>query len=126
MSVTTYIIYVKPQTKIGIIKLSVSMLCILMIAFCGVFVYERSLVVYYLSITLLGVAAVALCAVNGEKYPHLERTIGVAAVVCAIAAAVYIIYYETGLNEKFTDFGALRKFIVDSGFWGFEIGRAHV
>ncbi|MCH5161394.1 MAG: TVP38/TMEM64 family protein [Clostridiales bacterium] len=111
----------KLQTKTGIIKLSVSMLCILMIAFCGVYVYDRSLFVYYLSITLLSGAAVALCAVNGDKYPHLERTIGVVAVVCILAAAIYIIYYQTGLNEKFTDFDAVRQFIVDSGFWGFAV-----
>ncbi len=111
----------KPQTKTGIIKLSVSMLCILMIALCGIYVYERSLVIYYLAVTLLGAAAVAFCAVNGEKYPHIERTLGVAAVVCAVAAAVYIIYYETGLNEKFTDFDALKGFILGSGFWGVAV-----
>ena len=92
-----------------------------MIALCGMYMYERSIVVYYLAVAVLGAVAVAFCAVDGEKYPHIERTLGVVAVVCAVVAAFYIAYYETGLNEKFTDFGALKEFILASGFWGFAV-----
>lgn len=87
-----------------------------MIVLCALFL-ERG-AIYYTAVTLFFVSAVAYSAVDGDKFPHVSRTIFVAAALSVFAVGCYIIYLTTGLSEKFNDFEALKSFILDSGFWG--------
>jgi len=92
-----------------------------MIVLCGVYLYDLSQVIYYTAISLFAVTAVVFCAIDGERYPHAERTVMVLAVVLAVCAGLYMLYYLTGLNERFDDFDAIKQFILDSGGWGFAV-----
>ena len=88
------------------------------IALCGLFVYDKSKVVYYTAVILLALSAVIYCALDETKYQHASRTMLVVSVLSAIVVACYIVYYKTGLSERFSDFDALKNFILDSGVWG--------
>lgn len=114
----TYNRYVKNTTKTVLIKVGVGATCAAMIVLCAMFIYARSKPTYYISVVLLAVCAVAYCALDGEKNPHASRTVLVATVVAAIVIGSYVLYYETGLSEKFSDFDALKAYIRGSGFWG--------
>lgn len=111
----------KPQIKSALAKCGTSALCLLTIAVGSVFLYDLDTVVFYVSVAALAAVAVSYCAIDGGKYPHASRTVLVAAVVACIFVALYIVYFETGLNEKFNDFDAIKSLILDSGFWGVAV-----
>ncbi len=117
----TYNNTVKPETRDVIVKSSVGLVCVAMIALCGMYMYEINMAVYYSAIALFAIAGVVYCAVDGSKFPHASRTVLVATIILTVAAAVYLLYYLTGLNVRFGNFDALKAFIVDSGFWGFAV-----
>lgn len=108
----------KAQTKTLLAKAGVGIMCAAMTALCGLFMYDRNKIMYYAAIVLFAASAVAYCALDGEKYPHASRTVFVGAVLTATVVGCYILYVKTGLSERFTDFDALKQFILDSGFWG--------
>lgn len=117
-SLTAYIIRVKPSTKCALTKVSVNLLCIVMTVLCGLFLHDRNAIWYYTAIVLFPVSAVVYSAVDGDKLPHVSRTLFVAVIISAFVVGCYILYCTTGLSEKFNDFDALKSFILDSGFWG--------
>ncbi len=88
---------------------------------CAIFVYPLSKVVYYSAICLTVFVAALYMIVDGEKSPHVARSTLVSFCVLAAAVVLYIVYYYTGLSIKFNDFAAIKKFIVDSGFWGYLV-----
>lgn len=92
-----------------------------MILLCEIFMKDNSAVWYYVSCVLLLLCPIVYCAAEGEKYKRLARFTAVIAVVTATVVVFYVIYYETGLSEKFSDFDALTAYIRDSGFLGIAI-----
>lgn len=111
----------KPQTKTAVVKLSISALCLAAVVLCGIYLYDRSALVYYLAITALILTATVFCAIDASAHTHISRTLIVVAVALIVCVVLYIIFYETGLNERFTDFSALKEFILASGGWGFAV-----
>lgn len=111
----------KPQTKSALAKIIVCSLCLIGIALCGMFMYNRNAYIYYASVIALGITASVFCIIDEQKYPHVARTTIVIAVSLVVLVGLYILFYTTGLNEKFTDFDAIKKVILDSGFWGFAV-----
>ncbi|MBD5132716.1 MAG: TVP38/TMEM64 family protein [Clostridiales bacterium] len=111
----------KSRTKTSLAQVVIGTLCAAMIALCGLFMSSGSVLLYCSAVVALSVFGVAFCAVDGEKYPHASRTMLVCAVVAAVVVGCYILYIKTGLSQKFTDFDALKQFILDSGFWGIAI-----
>ena len=96
-----------------------------MICVCAAFMRDMNSIVYYTAMCAFALVAVMYSAVDGEKFPHISRTLIVAALAAASIAAAYIAYYKTGLNEKFTDFDALRDYIRQSK-WGIALFLALV
>lgn len=111
----------KPQTKTAVAKIIVCALCLTGIALCGMFMYGRSVYIYYASVVALAVTAAVYCLIDAEKHTHVARTTLVIAVSLVILVVGYILFYTTGLNEKFTDFEAIKRIIQESGFWGFAV-----
>lgn len=111
----------KPKTKAILFKIAVGLLCAAMIALCGIYVYALNKIVYYAAISAFVAIAVVFCAIDGDKYTHVWRTLLVFAVVASLVLALYLIYMLTGLAQKFDDFDALKSFIVGSGFWGYAV-----
>lgn len=111
----------KPQIKTAIIKSSVGITAAVLVALCGIYIYALSKIVYYSAIASTIIVAVVYLALDGEKNTHVQRTLLVSYVVVAIVIVSYILYYYTGLSDKFNDFDALKSFIVGSGFWGYSI-----
>lgn len=83
------------------------------------FVRGRSAWLYYVIGGLSAVIPVAYCAADG--YKHVSRTVLVCGVVLFSVTALYALYYVTGLDKKFSDFDALKSYIIGSGFWGVAI-----
>ncbi len=117
---TTYNICVKQQTKTAVIKSVISLLGIGVAAACGMLIYERA-VVYYVTVTAVTLCAAAYNVIDGEKHPQASRVALVLAVLAIVVAACYVTYLSTGLSERFNDFDALKRFILDSGFWGVAV-----
>ena len=117
---TTYNISVKQQTKTAVIKSVISLLGIGVAAACGMLIYERA-VVYYVTVTAVTLCAAAYNVIDGEKHPQASRVALVLAVLAIVVAACYVTYLSTGLSERFNDFDALKRFILDSGFWGVAV-----
>ncbi len=92
-----------------------------MIALCGVYVYSISAPIYYAAISAFAVNVAVICVVDGEKYPHVARSAFVIELFLAAAVGAYILFYTTGLNEKFNDFEALKSVIIAGGGWGFAV-----
>ncbi len=111
----------RSQTRQGIVKVSLGALCIAALILSGIYIYGRSKVFYYIIVSLSAFFTVALCATDSLRTPHLGRFFCVCDILCISTVAVYILYYATGLSEKFNDFDALRVFILDSGVWGYVI-----
>ncbi len=111
----------KQQSKTALVKVSVTAVCIAMTAMCGMFMRGLSDVIYYVSVIALFLTSACFCLIDEQKYPHLSRTVLVCAVFVLVAVAAYMLFYLTGINERFTDFDALRDFIRASGFWGFAV-----
>ena len=88
---------------------------------CALFVYERSRIFYYTVIVAFALAAVFYCALDYDRFPHASRTALAVTVLLAVVVGCYILYFKTGLSERFENFEALKKFILDSGFWGVAI-----
>lgn len=91
-----------------------------MIALCGVYL-SADAVVFYITVAALALFAVVYAVVDADKTPHLSRMSLVVAVLTVVIAAAYTVYVSTGLGERFTDFDALKSFIVDSGYWGYAV-----
>ncbi len=109
----------KSRYKTAIVKCFVGISTAVIVSLCAVFVYPLSKTVYYAAICLTVLVAAVYMIIDGDKKPHVARSTLVTYVVLAAAVALYIIYYYTGLNVKFNDFDAIRRIIVDSGFWGY-------
>ena len=107
--------------KAALTKTLVGVLCIVAVVMCGMFLYDKSKIFYSLTVAAFATVTVLYCALDGEKYPHLSRTVFVVAVVGAAVLACYLLYIKTGLSEKFNDFDALKSYILNSGFWGIAI-----
>ena len=91
-----------------------------MIALCGVYL-SGGAVSFYLSVISLALFAVVFAAIDGDKIPHVSRIALVTAVLAIVIVAAYTTYVSTGLSDRFTDFEALKSFIVDSGYWGYAV-----
>ncbi len=111
----------KPYTKTAVVGIVVCALCLLGIALCGMFMYNRNPYIYYASVIALGITASVFCIIDAEKFPHVARTTIVIAVSLVLFVVLYILFYTTGLDKKFTDFDAIKSLILDSGFWGFAV-----
>ena len=116
--ICTYNICVKEQTKSTLSKLFVCVISVFTAVIGTMFVADRSVAIYCTFVALGALFAAVYCAVDGEKHKHVSRTVLVCAVVLAVAVAGYVLYYESGLSQRFDDFDALKTFILDSGFWG--------
>ena len=88
---------------------------------CEIFMKERSAVVYYVAVSVLLLCPIVYCVADKEKHKHFSRTVFVITVVAAILVVCYVLYYTTGLSQKFSDFSALKTYIRGSGFWGVAI-----
>ncbi len=108
----------KEQTKNALSKLSVCAIAVLTAALGAMYVARRNTVIYCVFVVLGALFAAVYCAVDAEKHKHASRTVFVCAAILAIVVAGYVLYYETGLSERFDNFDALKSFILDSGFWG--------
>lgn len=86
---------------------------------CGLFLNDGG-AIYYVSCAAIVLSAAVYCFID-EQFTHAHRTSLVAFVSIMIAVCAYILYEKTGLSQRFTDFDALKKFILDSGFWGIAI-----
>lgn len=89
------------------------------LAVCAIFAERGAF--FYISVCAILLSTVIFCLIDGEKYTHAYRTALVAFVSTVSIVIAYIVYTQTGLSEKFTDFDALKQFILDSGFWGVAI-----
>lgn len=83
-------------------------------------VYDRA-VIYYVTVSAVTLCAAAYNVIDGEKHAQASRVALVLAVVAVTVAVCYIVYISTGLSERFNDFDALKRFILDSGFWGVAV-----
>lgn len=95
--------------------------CIGTVILCEIFMKNRSALLYYTAVVALAVCPVVYCATDKEKYKHFSRTVLVAAVIAVTVVVCYVLYYTTGLSERFSDFSALTSYIRESGFWGVTI-----
>lgn len=111
----------KQNVKVALVKSGVGTLCLIMNVLCGMFLYDRNAIVYYSAFCFFSIIAVVYCIVEPERFPHVSRTLLVAAVASAAIVGAYILFYTTGLDKKFNDFDSLKAFIVDSGYWGFAV-----
>lgn len=111
----------KSQTLQAIVKVSLGLLCVAAVVLSGIYIYGRSKVFYYIIVATTAFFTVAFCAADSARAPHTSRFFCVCDVLCVSIVAVYILYYATGLSEKFNDLEALRSFILESGFWGYLI-----
>ena len=111
----------KAQVKSTLIDIVVCLVGIGTVILCEIFMKARSDILYYISVSALSVLPVLYCAVDKEKYKHFSRTLLVVTVVAAVVVACYVLYYTTGLSEKFSDFSALASYIRGSGFWGVAV-----
>ncbi|MCM1367824.1 MAG: TVP38/TMEM64 family protein [Roseburia sp.] len=107
----------RAYTKSALTKIAVNTACVAMIVLCVLFL-DRTSAIYYIAVAMFFASAVAFSAVDGDRFPHVSRTIFVVAVLCVFVVGCYIIYLTTGLSDRFNDFDALKSFILDSGFWG--------
>ena len=87
---------------------------------CEIFMRERSAVIYYISVSLLLLCTAVYCVADKDKYKHFSRTVLVVMVVAAVIVVCYVLYYTTGLSNKFSDFSALKAYIRASD-WGVAI-----
>lgn len=94
------------------VKLGISALCVAMVVLCAMFMASP----VYRGVAVGGFAllSVIYCVASGR----VERTLLVTIVACAAIAACYMLYVNTGLSAKFSDFDALREYILASGVWG--------
>lgn len=111
----------KAKTKRSLAQIAVGASSAATIALCGLFMSDKSVVLYCTAILSIAVFALLFCMVDGEKYPHASRTMLVCAVAAVVIVGCYLLYINTGLSEKFTDFDALKNFILGSGFWGIAV-----
>lgn len=86
---------------------------------CGTLLNDGGMI-YYISCAAIALSAAVYCFID-EQYTHARRTALVVFVSVMLIVCAYILYEKTGLSQKFTDFDALKKFILDSGFWGVAI-----
>lgn len=101
--------------------MTVGAICICAVVVSGIYIYPTSAVFFYIIVSLCLLATVLFCAVDGTRTPHLSRAFLVSGALCFAAVALYITYFETGLNETFSDFEVIRSFILKSGGWGYAI-----
>ena len=101
--------------------MTVGAICIGAVVVSGIYIYPTSAVFFYIIVSLCLLATVLFCAVDGARTPHLSRAFLVSGALCFAAVALYITYFETGLNETFSDFEVIRSFILKSGGWGYAI-----
>ena len=111
----------RSQSLQAIVKISLSLLCIGAVMLSGIYILEKSEVFFYIIVSLSALTAVAYCATDGTRVSHISRVFCVCEILCVLTVAVYILYYATGLSEKFNDFDSIRSFILDSGVWGYAI-----
>ncbi len=111
----------KASNKSVIGGVAVSMLCAAMTLLCEIYMKPRSAVFYYVSVIVLLLCPIFYCAADDEKFKRVSRIAAVVAGITATVVVAYVIYYTTGLNEKFSDFDALAAYIRGSGFWGIAI-----
>lgn len=109
---------VKEATVSTLAKVSVCAIAVAVAVIGAMFAASRNVIIYVTAVTLSAALAATYCAVDGEKYKHISRTVFVCAAVLGVSAAAYVLYYETGLSERFDDFDAIKRYIVDSGVWG--------
>ena len=92
-----------------------------MTVLCEIFMRERSLILYYIAVSALALCPVVYCLIDSERYKHASRTALVVAAIAVVLVVCYVVYYTTGLSEKFSDFDALTSYIRNSGAWGIAI-----
>ncbi len=95
--------------------------CIGTVILCEIFMKNRGEVLYYIAVAALSVCPVVYCAVDKDKYKHFSRTVMVATIIAVAVVVCYVLYYTTGLSDKFSDFSSLTSYIRGSGFWGVAI-----
>ncbi|MDE5563500.1 MAG: TVP38/TMEM64 family protein [Clostridiales bacterium] len=111
----------KDQTKSTLIAVILCTACVGTVILCEIFMKTRSAVLYYIAVSVLLVCPIVYCAVDKERYKHFSRTVLVVSIVAVAVVACYVLYYTTGLSDKFSDFDALKTYIRGSGFWGVAI-----
>lgn len=111
----------KAQTKSTLIAVILCAICAGTVILCEIFMKGRSAVLYYTAVSVLLVCPVVYCAADKEKYKHFSRTVLVVAIIAVSVIVCYVLYYTTGLSERFSDFDALKAYIRGSGFWGIAI-----
>ena len=97
------------------------LLCAGAVILCEIFMKGRSAVLYYVASVVLILCPIVYCTADKEKHKHFSRTTLVVAVVAVVVVACYVLYYTTGLSDRFSDFDALKQYIRGSGFWGIAI-----
>lgn len=112
---------VRPSTKNTIIKVCVCTLCIVVVVISGMYLYDINKIVYYCAVGLFALAAPIYCLIDSENHPHFARTAFVVIVFSAACVALYLVYYMTGLSERFSDFDAIKQVILDSGMGGVAV-----
>ncbi|MDE5592541.1 MAG: TVP38/TMEM64 family protein [Clostridiales bacterium] len=95
--------------------------CVGTVILCEIFMKTRSTVLYYVAVSVLLVCPIVYCAVDKERYKHFSRTVLVVSIVAVAVVACYVLYYVTGLSDKFSNFDAIKTYIRGSGFWGVAI-----
>ena len=111
----------KAQSVQAIAKICLGAVSLAAVILSGIYIYDRNIIFYYIIVSLSVVFSVAYTAVDYSRAPHVSRFFCVCDVLCVLVSTVYILYYETGLYESFSDFDAIRAYIRDSGFWGYAI-----
>lgn len=114
----THNIGMREATGTALSKTAVCFIAVAVTVISAMFVANRSVVLYVGAAVLASALAIAYCIIDGERLKHASRTVLVCAAVLGIAIAAYVVYYETGLSERFNNFEAIKQFIVDSGVWG--------
>ena len=111
----------KAQTKSTLTDIFICLICVGAVILCEIFMKTRSAVLYYTAVSLLLVCPIVYCTADKDKYKHFSRTVLVVAIIAVAVVACYVLYYTTGLSERFSDFNALKAYIRGSGFWGVAI-----
>lgn len=106
------------RSKIAAVRICVGLLCAAMIVVCAIFIRNRNAALYYAASVIFCLCATVYCASTDEKRSVLSRVALVVAAVCAVVVLCYIVYFSTGLSERFSDFESLKEFIRASGVWG--------
>lgn len=92
-----------------------------MLPMTQIFLKERNLAWHYAFGIVFSVAPILYCAVDDERHSHFSRAVLTLFALAVVICLSYILYCETGLSERFSDFTSLTACIRDCGVWGMAI-----